>query len=152
MAVSTDNQPWIVIGRTDAEAPILWPPDVKNQFLGKDPDARKDWGQEEKGATEDEMVGWHYWLNGYEFEQTPGDSERQESLMCCSSRGYKESDVTEQQQVKIWLHFYSPLGLTADCPSLAWKAALLTKPSYDTKSLSPWPSEKQVRRHRLNLR
>ena len=64
------NHPWIFIGRTDAEgeAPILWPPDMKNWLIGKDPDAGKDWGQEEKGTTEDEMVGWHHWLNGHEFE------------------------------------------------------------------------------------
>ena len=65
----------IFIGRTDAEAeaPVLWPPDAKSQLIGKDPDARKDWRQEEKGVTEDEMVGWHHWLNGHEFEQIPGD-------------------------------------------------------------------------------
>ena len=65
------NQPWIFIGRTDVEAetPILWPPDSKNWLIGKDPDAGKDWGQEEKGMTEDEMVGWHHWLDGHEFEQ-----------------------------------------------------------------------------------
>ena len=68
------KQPWIFTGRTDAEAPILWPPDVKSQLTGKDPDAGKDWGQEEKGTTEDEMVGWHHQLNGHEFEQSPGDS------------------------------------------------------------------------------
>ena len=88
------NQPWIVIGRTDAEAPILWPPDVKSQLIGKDPDAEKDWSQEEKGTTEDEMVGWHHRLNGHEFEQTLGDSEGQESLVCCSPWGRKESDTT----------------------------------------------------------
>ena len=68
------NQSWIFIGRTDAkaEAAILWPPDVKNELIGKDPDAGKDWRQEEKGATEDEMVGWHHVLNGHEFEQAPG--------------------------------------------------------------------------------
>ena len=80
------NQSWIFTGRTDveAEAPILWPPDVKSQLIGKDPDAGKDWGQYEKKATEDEMVGWHPWHNGHEFEQTPGDSEGQGSLGCCS--------------------------------------------------------------------
>ena len=73
------NQPWIFIGRTDAgaEAPILWPPDVKSWLIGKDPDAGKDWGQEEKGAREDEMVGWHHQLNGQAFEQTLGDSKRE---------------------------------------------------------------------------
>ena len=71
------NQPWIFIGRADAEAeaPILWPRDAKSQFTGKDPDAGKDWRQEEKGVTEDQMVGWHHWLNGHEFEKTPGDSD-----------------------------------------------------------------------------
>ena len=91
------NQPWVFIGRTDtkAEAPILWPPDVKNRLIGKDADAGKDWGEEEKGVAEDEMVGWHHWLSGHKFEQTPGDSEGQESLVCCSSWGHKESDVTD---------------------------------------------------------
>ena len=88
------NHPWIFIGRTDAEALILWPPDVKSRLMGKDPDAGKDWGQEEKGTTEDELVGWHHWLSGHEFEQTPGDSERQRSLVCCSPWSCKESDTT----------------------------------------------------------
>ena len=83
------NQSWIFIGRTDAEAelPILWAPNVKSLLTGKDPDAGKDWGQEEKGMTEDEMVGWQYWLNGCDFEQTPGNSEGQGSLACCSPWG-----------------------------------------------------------------
>ena len=82
--------------RTDAEAeaPILWPPDVKNWLVGKDPDAGKDWGQEEKGVTEDEMIGWHHKLNGHALELIPGDSERQGSLLCCSPWGCKESDTT----------------------------------------------------------
>ena len=76
------NQPWILIGRTDAEAqaPVPGPHDVKSKLTGKDPDAEKDWRQKEKGEAEDEIVGWHYQLNEHEFEQTPGDSERQESL------------------------------------------------------------------------
>ena len=65
-------------------APIFWPADMKTRFIGKDPDARKDGGQEEKGATENEMVGWHHWINGHEFEQTPGDGEGQGSLLCCN--------------------------------------------------------------------
>ena len=91
------NQSWIFIGRTDAyaETPILWPPDVKNQLTGKDPDARKDWGQEEKGTTEDEMAGWHHRLNGCEFEWTLGVGNGQGGLVCCSSWGHKESDTTE---------------------------------------------------------
>ena len=92
------NQSWIFIGRTDAEArtPILWPPEAKNWFLGKDPDAGKDWRQEEKGMTEDEMVGWHHWLDGHEFEQTPGVGDGQGSLACCRAGGCIESDTTEQ--------------------------------------------------------
>ena len=90
------NQSWIFTGRTDAvaEAPILWLPDVKSWLTRKDPDAGKDWRQEEKGMTEDEMVGWHHQLKGHEFEQTPGDSEGQGSLACCSPWGHKESDMT----------------------------------------------------------
>ena len=104
------SQPWIFIGETDAEAPILWPPDVKNWLTGKDPEAGKDWGQEEKGATEDEMIAWHHWLNGCEFKQTPGDREGQGSLVCCSLRGCKESDTDwatkEQQKQHIYMTFY----------------------------------------------
>ena len=73
-----------------------WPPDIKNQLIGKDPDAGKDGRQEEKGATEDKMIGWHHQLNGHEFEQAPGDGEGQGSLVCCSPWGRKESDTTEQ--------------------------------------------------------
>ena len=92
------NQSWIFIGRTDAEAeaPILWPPDMKSQLIRKDPDAGKDWRQEEKETAGDEMVGWHHWLNGQEFEQTLGDSEGQRSLACCSPWGYKQLNMTEQ--------------------------------------------------------
>ena len=92
------NQPWILTGRTndEAETPILWPPDVNSQLTGKDPDAKKDWGQEEKEATEDEMVAWHHWLNGHEFEQAPGDSEGQQNLAFCSSWGRKESDMPDR--------------------------------------------------------
>ena len=80
------NQSWMFIGQTDAEAetPVLWPPDVKNWLTGKDPDAGKDWGQEEKGTTEDEMAGWHHWLDGHEFEKAPGVGDGQGSLACCS--------------------------------------------------------------------
>ena len=78
------NQPWIFIRRngTEAKAPILWPPDMKNWPTGKDPDAGKDWRWEDKGTTEDEMVGWHHWLNGCEFEQAPGVGDGQGSLAC----------------------------------------------------------------------
>ena len=91
------NQSWIFIGRTDAEADalILWPPDAKGWLIGH-PDAGKDWGQEEKGTTEDEMVGWHHRLNGHKFEQAPGVDARQGSQVCCSPWGHKESDTTKQ--------------------------------------------------------
>ena len=91
------NQSWIFIGRTDAEAeiPILWPPDVKNWLIGKDPDAGKDWRWEKQEMTEDEMVGWHHWLNGHEFEQALGVGDGQGSLVCCSPWGCKVSDMTE---------------------------------------------------------
>ena len=90
------DQSWLCIRRIDAEseAPVLWSPDTKNWLIGKDPDAGKDWRQEEKGMTEDEMVGWHHRLYGYEFEQAPGVGEGQGSLACCSQWCHKESDMT----------------------------------------------------------
>ena len=83
------NQSWIFIGRTDAEAdtPILWPPDAKNWLIWRDPDGGKDLRREEKGTTEDEMVGWHHWLDGHELEQAPGVGDGQGSLACCSPWG-----------------------------------------------------------------
>ena len=84
------NQSWMFIGRTDAKATsILWPPHVKSWLIGKDPDAGRDWGQEEKGTTEDEMAGWPHWLNGHESEWTPGVGDGQGGLACCDSWGHK---------------------------------------------------------------
>ena len=104
-----------------AEAPILWTPDVKGWLIGKDPETGKDWGQGEKGVAEDEMVGWHHRLNRHEFEQIPEDSEKQGSLECCSLWGHKESDTTEQlnwtehdkssKQLSISSYNYFPLGM-----------------------------------------
>ena len=92
------DQSWVFIRRTDAEAetPILWPPDAKSWLIGKDPDARRDWGQEQKGMTEDEMAGWHHQLDGHESEWTPGVGDRQGGLACYDSWGHKESDTIEQ--------------------------------------------------------
>ena len=110
------NQSWIFIGRTDAEAeaPVLWPPDLKNWLkkwlTGKDPDAGKDWRQQEKGVTEDEIVAWHHWLNGYEFKRAPGVGDGQGSLACCSPWGHKESDTTE------WLNWCFQLSLPFRSP------------------------------------
>ena len=89
------NQPWIFIGRVDAEALTLWSSDVNSWLIGKVPDAGKDWRQEEKGTTEDEMVGWYHQLNGHEFEQALGNSLGQGSLAYCSSWDHKELDTTE---------------------------------------------------------
>ena len=90
------NQSWTFIGRTDAEVLVLWPPDAQNWLTGKDPGAGKDWRQEGKGTTEDEMVEWHHRLDGHEFEEAPGVGDGQESLACCSPRGRRESDMTDQ--------------------------------------------------------
>ena len=91
------DQSWLFIGRTDAEAEalILWPRDAKNWLIWKDSDAGKDWRREEKGMTEDEIVGWLHWLDGHEFEQAPGVGDGQGSLACCSPWGHKELDMTE---------------------------------------------------------
>ena len=97
------NQSWIFTRRTDAEIPILWPPDTKNWLIRKDPDAGKDRRQEEKGMTEDEMVGWHHWLDGHGFEQALGDGDGQGGLACCSPWGHKELDMTE------WLNWTESL-------------------------------------------
>ena len=105
------DQSWVFIGRNDVEAetPILWPPDTKSWLIWKDPDAGKDWGQEEKGKTgmtEDEMVEWHHWLNGHGFECTLGVGDGQGGLACCRSWGHKELDTTERlnwtEMSRIW--------------------------------------------------
>ena len=91
------NQPWIFIGRTNAEAetPVLWPSDAKSKLIGKDPNVGKDWRQEETGMTEDEMVGCHHWLNGHEFEQALGDGDGQGRLACCSPWGCKQMEMND---------------------------------------------------------
>ena len=96
----------IFIGGTDVETetPILWSPDVKNWLIWKDPDAGKDWRREEKGMPEDEMVGWHHWLNGHGFEWTPGVGDGQGGLACCSPWGHKESDMTELNWTNCYLY------------------------------------------------
>ena len=93
---SKGDQSWVFIGRTDAKAetPVLWPPHVKSWLIGKDPNTGRDWGQEEKGMTEDEMAGWHHRLDAHEFEWTPGVGGGQGGLACCDSWGHKESDTT----------------------------------------------------------
>ena len=97
------DQSWVFFGRTvspeyslEAETPVLWPPHAKSWLIGNDSNAGRDWGQEEKGMTEDEMAGWHHWLDGHESEWTPGVGDGQGGLACCDSWGHKESDTTER--------------------------------------------------------
>ena len=91
------DQSWVFLGRNDAKAetPVFWPPHAKSWLIGKDSDAGRDWGQEEKGMTEDEMAGWHHQLDGHEFEWTPGVDDGQGGLACCNSWGRKEPNMTE---------------------------------------------------------
>ena len=95
---SKGDQSWVFFGRNDAkaEAPVLWPPHVKSWLIGRDSDTGRDWRQEEKGTTEDEMAGWHHWLNGRESEWTLGVGDGQGGLACCDSWSRKESDTTER--------------------------------------------------------
>ena len=117
---SEGDQPWDFFGRNDAKAetPVLWPPHAKSRLIGKDSDAGRDWGQEKKGTTDDEMAGWHYWLDGRESEWTPGVGDGQGGLACCDSWGRKESDMTE------WLNWTelskSDTGITS-VPLVTWK-------------------------------
>ena len=101
---SKGGQSWVFLGRNDAKAetPVLWPPHAKSWLIGKDSDAGRDSGQE-KGMTEDEMAGWHHWLDGRESEWTPGDGDRQGGLVCCNSWGRKKSDTTERLNWTEWL-------------------------------------------------
>ena len=105
---SKGDQSWVFIGRTDAKAetPVLWPPHGKSWLFGKDSDAGRDWGQEEKGMTEDEMAGWHHWRYGDESEWTRGVGDGQGGLACCDSWGRKESDMTERLNwTELKVHF-----------------------------------------------
>ena len=107
---SKGDQPWMFFGRNDAKAetPVLWPPHVKNWLIGKDSDVGRDWGQEEKGTPEDEMAGWHHWLDGREFEWTPGDGDGQGGLACFDSWGRKELDTTERLN---WTELMLPIPM-----------------------------------------
>ena len=115
------NQFLTFLGRTDAEAPVLWPPDEKSWLTGRDPDAVKNWGQEVKGVTEDEIVGWHHWLDGHEFEQTQGDSEGQGSLAYCSPWGRSQTGLTD------W---------TTTCPPEGGSREQWPQPAFEAHS---WP-------------
>ena len=141
------NQSWIFIGRIDAEAemPILWPPDVKSWLIWKDRDAGKDWGQEEKGTTEDDMVGWHHRLNGHESEQALGVGDGQGSLSFSCPRGRKESDMTEWlnwtefTNVECWISAPSREG---DFEGLvSWEETLPSAPTALFKQCPIWGVE-----------
>ena len=143
------DESWVFIGRTDVEAgtPILWPPDAKSWLIWKDPDAGKDWGQEEKGTTEDEMVGWHHRLNGHGFGWTLGVGDGQGGLACCGSWGHNESDMTERLNwTEAILGYWSQILLNyiffkIHLPStLHWKTILLTYFPFFSKKIQLWKS------------
>ena len=117
------DRSWVFIGRTDADAetPILWSPHAKSWLVGKDPDAGRDWGQEEKGTTEDEMAGWHHWLDGCESEQTLGVCDLQGGLACCDSWGRKELDTTERLN---WAELNSHLQYCEKLNFCCWSHAV----------------------------
>ena len=119
------NWPWIILGRTDAEAesPILWPLDVKNWLIRKYPNFLKEWRHKEKGLAEDRKVGWHHWLNGHEVEQILGDRGRQRNLACCSpwTHRVKPNLVSEKQQHQIYLAFIS----ISDKLKVVWKQIVI---------------------------
>ena len=116
---SEGDQSWVLFGRNDAktETPVLWPPHAKSWLIGKDSDAGRDWEQEEKGMTEDEMAGWHHRLDGHESEWTPGVGDGQGGLECCDSWGRKESDRTERLN---WTDDYSDNNSLVDVGGVLW--------------------------------
>ena len=114
------DQPWVFFGRNDAkaEAPVLWPPHVESWLIGKDSDAGRDWGHEEKRTTQDKMAGWHHGLDRRESEWTPVDGDRQGGLACCGSWGHKESDTTERLNWTVQLICWFQLFI---CDLFWWK-------------------------------
>ena len=146
------NQSWIFIGTADAETLMLWPPDM-NWLIGKHPDAGNYWRQEEKGTTENEMVGWHHLLGGHEFEQAPGVGDGQERLACCSPWGHKESDTTEQLNWFIkYLIVFNRMFFTTQLPPVrdsVWlhdsrQRSFITHPFFSSISTLPIKSRSIV--------
>ena len=137
------NQSWIFIGRTDVEAetPILWPPDAKSWLIWKDPGAGKYWRQEEKGTSEDEMMGWHHQLNGHEFEWTLGVGDGLESLACCSLWGHKESDRTE------WLNWTELMEVSIQFRCSIVSDSLRPHESWHTRPPCPSPTSGVTQTH-----
>ena len=140
------SQPWISIGRTNAEAKatILWPPDANRWLTGRDPEAGKEWRQEKGVSTEDEMVGWHYWFNGHEFKQAPGDSEGQGSLACCSPCSWKElrHDSVTKQQIKGRWYGTEPLLGTLSLPDKVLSFHLIFFTGYSSSYYKCYQSSK----------
>jgi len=118
---SEGDQPWDFFGRNNAKAetPVLWPPHAKSWLIGKDSDAGRDWGHE-KGMAEDEMAGWHHWLDGRESEWTPGVGDGQGGLACCDSWGHKESDTTERLNCTFFGTAFFVIGMKADLFPVLW--------------------------------
>ena len=144
------DQSWVFIGRTEVEAetPIFWPPDAKSWLIGKDPDAGKDWRHEEKGMTEDEMVGWDHQLNGHEFEQAPGELDGQENLACYSPWSCKELDMTEQLNWNVAVNLVDARGINiiaAAAAKLLQLCPTLCDPMDGSPSGSPVPGIFQAR-------
>ena len=140
---SEGGQPWDFFGRNDAKAetPVLWPPHAERWLIGKDSDAGRDWGQEEKGKTEDEMAGWHYWLDGHESQWTPGVGVGQLGLVCCNSWGPKESDTTERL---IWSDLiWSEQDLYSPTVSLSHQEASINLLSLSIRGQTVWKPQSQ---------
>ena len=145
---SKGDKSWVFIGRTDAKAetPILWLPDEKSWLIGKDPDAGKDWGKEEKGMTEDEMVGWHHWLDEHGFGWTLGVGDWQGGLVCCSPWGRKESDMTERlnwtekcnKEIKVKVEHIWRLWGQISWRIMMWKGSGVTQRWHLQRCHSQW--------------
>ena len=149
---SKEDQPWVFFGRTDAKAetPVLWPPHAKSWLIRKDSDTGRDWGQEGKGMTEDEMAGWHHWLDGREFEWTLGDSDGQGGLACCDSWGRKESDTTERLNWTELRWYYSEKVVAPHSSTLAWKIPWMEEPGgLQSMGLSRVFSNTTVQKHQF---
>ena len=140
---SEGDQPWVFFGRNDAKAetPALWPPHAKSWLIGKDSDAGRDWGQEEKGTTEDEMAGWHHWVDGRESEWTPGVGDGQGGLTCCDSWGCKELDTTELTELN-WTELslstakWKLKKICDSCSIFLWKQSFFT--FRNSRFIFPW--------------
>ena len=136
------DQSWVFTGRTDVEAetPILWPPDAKSWLIWKDTDAGKDWKQEEKGTTEDEMVGWHHWLNGHGFGWTLSVGDGKGGLVCCGSWSHKKSDITERLNCTEYWEGHWQLYYSYYCSQgISWSLSVEQSKDYPLWTLQPQP-------------